>query len=343
MSNQKTIVYIGNFLSANKQNPAPNVVLTEALKATHNVFFASAKQNVICRLFDMVRCVLRHRSANTIVVIDVFSSLAFYFAVLVSLLCRLINQRYVLVLHGGDLPNRYKTSPKLCATIFSNAISVVSPSVYLKEKTECVFPVSVMVISNPLNIKMYKPIQRTYAAPSLVWLRSFHTIYNPQMAIHVLNRLRKEFPDASLLMIGPDKDGTMAACKLLVESYQLEKFIEFTGFLEKPEMIRRASECNIFINTTNFDNAPVTLLEALALGIPVVSTNVGGIPYLVKNREDAILVDSNDIDAMVNGITRVMHDSMLRNQLIRGGLKNIQKRDIHDVVKQWEIVLNETL
>ena len=343
MPNRTTIVYIGNFLSSNKQNPAPNVILTEALKETYNVFFASAKLNVVIRFFDMVRCVLRHRSSKSIVIIDVFSSLAFYFAVSISLLCRLINQRYVLVLHGGDLPNRYKTSRKLCTTIFSNALKVVSPSMYLKENTECVFPVSVMVISNPLNVRLYKPIQRTYAAPSLVWLRSFHAIYNPQMAIHVLNHIRKDFPDASLLMIGPDKDGTMAACKLLVESYHLEKFVEFTGFLEKPEMIRRASECNIFINTTNFDNAPVTLLEALALGIPVISTNVGGIPYLVKNGQDAILVDPNDIDAMVNGITQVMHDTMLRNQLIKGGLENILKRDIQQVVKQWEIVLNETL
>lgn len=289
----------------------------------------------------MLLTVWYRSSKSSVVIIDVFSSWAFYYAVCVSALCRVLNQPYFLVLHGGDLPQRYQRSPRLCAVMFTSSRQIVSPSRYLKERTESNFPVSVQIISNPLKLELYKAMPRAYDAPRIVWLRAFHTIYNPQMAIEVLYELKKIYAHASLCMIGPDKDGSMESCKKLVASYHLEDSVEFTGFLEKQEMIAKASACNIFLNTTQVDNTPVSLLEALALGIPVVSTNVGGIPYLVTNSYDCVLVEPNDVSAAVDAIRQIMDDGDFRDRLITNGLGNARNRGVNSVIKQWEALLHE--
>ena len=78
------------------------------------------------------------------------------------------------------------------------------------------------------------------------------------------------------------KDGSMEACKEYAAEEKLP--VKFTGKLEKNEWIKISADAGIFINTSNIDNTPVSLMEAMALGLPVVSTNVGGIPYLIEDR-----------------------------------------------------------
>jgi glycosyltransferase involved in cell wall biosynthesis len=336
----KRIIYIGNFLTSKKQNPAPHVLLTEAFERKTDVIRSSSKKNLVLRVLDMLLTVWHRNSKDSVVIIDVFSSLAFYYAVCVSALCKVLRRPYFLVLHGGDLPQRYQRSPRLSAVMFSNSYQIISPTRYLKERTESNFPVSVQVISNPLNLELYKATPKAYDAPRILWLRAFHHIYNPQMAIEVLYELKKIYPYASLCMVGPDKDGSMESCKRLVASYHLEDCVEFTGFLEKKVMIEKASTCNVYLNTTQVDNTPVSLLEALALGIPVVSTNVGGIPYLVTNGYDCVLVESNNVPATVDAIKHIMDDVDFRDRLIINGLKNVQKRGVTSVIKQWETLLN---
>ena len=85
--------------------------------------------------------------------------------------------------------------------------------------------------------------------------------------------------DATLAMIGPDVDGSLTKVKDLARKKNLD--VNFTGKLSKPEWINYSKDFNVFINTTNFDNTPVSVIEAMALGLPVVSTNVGGMPFLI--------------------------------------------------------------
>ncbi|MDZ7648841.1 MAG: glycosyltransferase family 4 protein [Cytophagales bacterium] len=119
-----------------------------------------------------------------------------------------------------------------------------------------------------------------------------HKLYNPLLAIDILREVKLAFPSASLCMIGPDKDGSLALTKNRVIELGLEDAVTFTGILSKEEWPIRSVDYDIFINTTNFDNMPISVIEAMALGLAIVSTNVGGLPYLIEDEKDGLLVNA---------------------------------------------------
>ena len=91
----------------------------------------------------------------------------------------------------------------------------------------------------------------------------------------------------------------------------------------------------MFINTTHFDNTPISVIESMALGLPVISTNVGGIPYLLKHDYNALLVNDNDVEDMTNQIIRLMKEPKLSTTLSENGKQLIKNFDWDIVKNQW--------
>ena len=120
---------------------------------------------------------------------------------------------------------------------------------------------------------------------------------------------------------------------------QLQLNVFFTGKLSKEEWVTLSKNYDIFINTTHFDNTPVSVIEAIALGLPIVSTNVGGITYLLEDRKTALLVDDNDVDGMVNAVREIIHNKTLKDELVKNARKLIQDFDWKAVKNKWDEVL----
>ena len=108
-------------------------------------------------------------------------------------------------------------------------------------------------------------------------------------------------------MVGPDKDGSLSVVKQKATDLDVLDSIYFTGRLSKKEWISKSCDFSFFINTTNADNTPVSVMEAMALGFPVITTNVGGIPYLFINGVEGIQVPANDANAMADAIIIPMY------------------------------------
>jgi len=281
----------------------------------------------------MLFTIVKHRK-NTIVLIATYSTSAFYFAYSCGRLCRLLNIPYVPLLHGGNLPERITSSPRLAEHYFSNSKMNVAVSGYLQKMLlarnwKCV------VIPNAIAISQYPFKLRTAIEPKLLWVRSFHKVYNPQMAIQVLSALRKIYSNATLTMVGPDKDDSLNDCRKLVANLGLQDYVVFTGRLSKKEWVQLAKTHDIFINTTNADNLPVSVIEAMALGMIVISTNVGGMPYLVRDDVNGLLVDVNDIADMANKVIHVCGDTSPAEKLSTNAFTTSKQFDCAVVMQQW--------
>ena len=285
----------------------------------------------------MMITTIRVSSKVDYVLIDTYSTQNFWFAFFVSQLCRVLNLKYIAKLHGGDLPNRLKKSPFLCDLIFNNAYKVTAPSLYLLDAFKDKYSKNLIYIPNTIELKKYEYFVRDFDVPKILWVRSFSKIYNPKMAIQVAADLRDEFPNVTLCMVGPDKENLINSCKEFANKLNIA--VTFTGKLSKEEWATLSKDFNVFINTTHFDNTPISVIEAMALGLPVVSTNVGGIPFLLKDNENAFLVNDNDSKAMVEAIKKIFSCRTNSHNLISNARRLIEDFDWNTVKIQWFEIL----
>lgn len=334
----KKLLYIGNKLAGKGTSPTSIDILGPLLEQEgFTLYYASSKKNKILRLLDMVFSLIKHRNNVDYMLIDTYSTANFWYAVVLGKLSKIMRLKYLPLLHGGKLPERLSKSPRICENLFKNAYLNIAPSAFLETHFKQNGFGNIQVIPNSIRLTDYAFKKRFQVRPRLLWVRAFAEIYNPLLALQIFNKLIKEYPDASLCMVGPDKDGSLEKCRKFAKNHQLT--VDFTGKLTKNEWINRAADFDIFINTTHFDNTPVSVIEAMALGLPVISTNVGGIPYLLENGVNALLVDDNDTEGFVNGVKDLLKTPEQALKMAENGRKTAAGFDWNSIKLQWEKVL----
>ncbi len=332
------LLYIGNALSKKGKTTSTIDTLGAHLGENYSVKMASDKSNKILRILDMIWLVITNSTKADVVLIDTYSTVNFYYAFIISQLCRVFKIKYINILHGGNLETRLKTNPKLSALIFKNAYKLIAPSNFLKSVFENYGYKNIKYVPNSIEIENYGYKERSIESINLLWVRSFSKIYNPQLAVLVLEALLQKGYDAKLTMIGPEVDGVLSETKKLVANKKLT--VNFTGKLTKQEWIKLSQKSNVFINTTNFDNTPVSVIEAMALGLPIVSTNVGGIPFLINNGEDGLLVSQDNIEEMVQAILKFKNNNDFRLKTTKNARKKVEKFDWKEVRLKWQQLLS---
>ena len=293
----RCIVYLGSATVGHQNNTpdtsAPLIELWRQME--YDVHFASNASVPIIRLIHQLWTVVTQARKNPIVVIDTYSTRSFYGAVLLSNCCLLLGLKYMPILHGGLLPKRLSSKARFTQAYFAKAARLIAPSAYLARYAgQQGWPVA--IIPNGLDLEDYpfnpqtSPENKQHMLnPKILWLRAFDAIYRPELALEIFKLIQEHYPQAELYMVGPDKGGRMAACKKYAAQNQLK--VHFPGKLSKPHWKEIAQECSIFLNTSSIDNAPVSVSEAMALGLVVVSAHVGGMGDLLDHGRAGFLID----------------------------------------------------
>lgn len=335
---KKNLLYIGNKLSGKGSNVTTIETLGRLLSSEgFQVAYASEKQNQLLRLAEMLWETFSLRNQIDYILIDTYSTSGFWFAYLTSQLCRMLGKKYIPILHGGNLPDRLQCNPILCRQLFGNAHRNVAPSQYLLKEFQKSGFSNVIFIPNTIEIKNYSFTERSAVLPRLLWVRALAPIYNPKMALAVLQELSKKYPNSKLCMVGPDRAPYAEEIKRDASTANLK--VTFTGRLPKEHWIDLSKDYDIFINTTHLDNTPVSIMEAMALGFPIVSTNVGGIPFLLSDDIEGLLVADNDVQGMVIALEKLLTDPLLTKRFSLNARSKATTWDWETVKKSWIALL----
>ena len=338
---KQNILYIGNKLSKQGNTPTGIDIFEPLLKQDYNLKCVSDKKNRVARMIDFMFSIIVNRIDCDLILIDTYSTLNFYYAIFSSLLARLFKIPYILILRGGNLEYRLKSSSILSGILFRKAYCLIAPSEFLKNRFK-EYGYNVKVLPTPINNNffMIKPKQITKAR--LLWVRKFHSIYNPTMAVKVLKILIDKNYDIKLTMVGPDIDGSKRDCEILAQNYGIEDHIEFTGLIKKDDLATYYSKNNIFINTTNVDNTPLSVLEAMASSLIIISTDVGGIRYLL-NEKNAYLVKINDVQEMSNKIIEIIKNQASSIDKISRAKYDALDYKWENLKEHWIDVINKSI
>lgn len=332
------VLYIGNILSVHGGSIGFIETLTPRLASRYTIKAVSSIQSKPIRLLHMLISVWQFRNTCKVVLIDCFSTQAFWFAYSVGKFCKLLKIPYIPIVRGGDFVNRLTSSKKECDFLFTQSYLTIVPSKFLEfHFNQARYRVT--YIPNFIELQKYPFKQRENIHPTILWVRAFHKIYNPVLAVEVLDQLG--IADATLCMVGGDTDGTRVLVEHRIAALGLTDRVILPGRLLKTEWLKLSQQYDIFINTTTIDNMPVSVIEAMALGLPVVSTNVGGIPYLLEHEKDGILVPSNDADGMCKAILELLHNPNLTKKISTEAREKVEEFDWEKVKLKWFEVLDQ--
>jgi glycosyltransferase involved in cell wall biosynthesis len=336
----KKLLYIGNKLSGQGNTVTSIETLGGFLESEGVIiYYASSKRNKIVRMLDMLLKTVKYSRKVDFVLIDTYSTINFWYALIISQICRFLKVKYIPKLHGGNLPYRLEKSEFFSKLIFNNAYINIAPSKYLYDNFKKKGFENLIYIPNTIELSNYPFEEKKYDFPRLLWVRSFSKIYNPLMALKVFELVKQKYPNATLTMVGPRKDESNEEAIQYSEKNNLN--VEFTGKLTKKEWIELSKKTNVFINTTHFDNTPISVIEAMALGLPVVSTNVGGIPYLITHNENGFLVEDSDVDGMASQILKICSNDIKMEEITNSARKLVSNFDWDKVKFLWFKLLNE--
>ena len=145
-------------------------------------------------------------------------------------------------------------------------------------------------------------------------MRGFHGIYAPWVPAEALVLLKDEFPNITLVMTGGNKfDGSLERTKQIITENSLHQEVSIKGFLEKPHLEAAVHTADLLINTPVIDNTPVSVMQAMASGLCIVSTNVEGLPDLIDDGIDGLLVPPDDPKAVATAVRRILTEPGLAN------------------------------
>jgi glycosyltransferase involved in cell wall biosynthesis len=335
-----TVLLVGNFLSASVGNRGVCEDLADRLRgAGWGVITTSPRRGRVSRLADMLATVCRRRREYDIANVDVYSGPAFFWAEAVAWALRRAAKPYALTLHGGALPEFAARWPGRVRRLLASAEAVTVPSGFLLESLQPYRP-DLRLIPNALDLPLYPFRHRAAPRPRLVWVRAFHEIYDPALAIRVLAEIRARHPEATLEMVGPDKhDGSFERTRAVAAELGVSAAVRFTGTVAKRRVPERIDDADIFLNTTTIDNTPVSVMEAMACGACVVSTRIGGVPHLVRDGEEGLLAPPRDPRAMAAAVERLLGEPGLAARLSMAARVKTQAFDWDVVLPQWEDLL----
>jgi glycosyltransferase involved in cell wall biosynthesis len=227
------VCIIGHLLGRN-----PGFVTTQGLitadlfsKSGYDVISVSSKVNRVSRLSDMILTIIRNRKEIDVLIVEAYSGLSFLMTDAVSLVSSILKIPAVAVLHGGSLPEFVVQFPRWTSRVFRRFSEIVSPSDFLRKVVKGIGFDS-RIIPNVIDLDKYPYTLRSHVKPRLLWMRGFHDIYNPRMAVATLDLIRREYPEATMVMAGADK-GLEAGVKRLVLDLGLTTNVRFPGFLDE--------------------------------------------------------------------------------------------------------------
>jgi glycosyltransferase involved in cell wall biosynthesis len=220
------------------------------------------------------------------------------------LIGRLLRRAVVLNYHSGEADDHLQRWPRSAETMRFLADAVAVPSGYLHQvfKRRAFDPV---VISNIVPARDCQYRRREGFSPRVLSNRNLEPMYDVGTVVEAFALIQRKHPAATLTIAGDGSERSALEAK--VSALQL-RGVRFVGRTEPYAMTELYDQADLYLNASLIDNQPLSLIEAMLSGVPVVSTRSGGIPWVVRHDETGLLVEPGDAHALAAGALALLDD-----------------------------------
>ncbi len=189
------------------------------------------------------------------------------------------------------------------------------------------------IVPNIIDTELFRPARAGSATPHLIVTRNLEPIYDIAMALRAFSLILQDTPHAKLTVAGSGPDHQ--ALTSLAGELGISEAVTFSGRLDRGRMAELYRSASVMINPSRIDNMPNSVLEAMASGVPVVSTDVGGIPFIVRDGITGLLCRAGDHAAIAAAVQRILRDQALAARLRDAALIEVQQYTWSRVRQTW--------
>ena len=245
---------------------------------------------------------------------------------------KLYRKRVVLNYRSGEASDHLARSPRAVRTM-RLADEIVVPSGYLV-RVFAEFALHARAILNFVEMDGIEHHERASIRPVFLSNRNLEPLYNVACTLRAFAIIQREEPDARLTVVGDGSE--RGALESLARDLQLRN-VEFAGKVPPDQMRVFYTAADVYLNSPNIDNMPNSVIEAFASGIPVVTTNAGGIPFIVTHGETGFMVACNDHEALArHALALVRTPALARTVASRAREVALARYVWEAVAAEWE-------
>ena len=244
---------------------------------------------------------------------------------------RLLRRPVLVHYHSGEAPDHLARSRLARWTLARLADVIVAPSAFLQE-VFARFGLRADVVHNTVDFERFPFRPRGALRPQLVSTRNLEKDYNVACTLRAFAILQGRYPDASLTVVGDGRQ--RPALETLAVELGLRQ-VRFTGRVAPADIPRYYDEADIYVQTPDIDNMPLSVLEAYASGAPVVATNVGGLPSMLTDGVHGLLATANDHHSVAARIIDLLEDPERAARLAANAYERCRQYTWEAVRPEW--------
>lgn len=266
-------------------------LLRNLREENHTADIFSTKTSFFRRLMLPLR--LRSKARNyDILHIHCCSGWGFLPAVVGVPVGRWLKKRIVVTYHGGGGERFFDEHPQLVHHFLTRTDTNIVLSGFLARIFEK-HHLPYTIIPNILEFDAAQYRVREKLLPHYICTRAHEPLYNISCILRAFQKVQEKYPEARLTLVG---DGSEHEFLMQLSESLGVRNVTFTGRVDNDEIYQQLDHADVFLSSPRVDNMPVSILEAMNAGLLVISSRVGGVPYMVEDGETGLLFE-NDSDA----------------------------------------------
>jgi L-malate glycosyltransferase len=246
------------------------------------------------------------------------------------LVAKTLGTKILVNYRSGEARDHLRRSP-IARHVLSKADRLVVPSGYLVEVL-AEFGLQAQIVPNIVDLSQFRYRRRTPLQPHLICTRGFHPYYGIDIVVRAFAEIQKTYPEAQLDLVG---GGALeSSIRELITRLRLSN-VKFLGVVSRQEIGRFYDRADIFVNASNLDNMPVSVLEAFASGTPVATTEPEGMNYIVMHERTGLLSPPGNPSALAQNIFKLLREPEVAARLAENAFEESRQYHWAAVRDRW--------
>jgi glycosyltransferase involved in cell wall biosynthesis len=256
---------------------------------------------------------------------------------------RLLKIPYVIYGRGSDvyLPDWFT---KLTAKgILKNASTVIALTEHMKDAMQAIYSRDIIVVPNGINLNEVAEKETEGGNPSkrVLFVGRLHPVKGTQYLLGAMSIVHRELREAKLILVGDGEE--REHLETLTDNLGIRECVEFAGRVPHERVKDYMNRAEVFVLPSLSEGFPVTILEAMACGLPVVATRVGGVPDIIKNGTNGYLVDTMNQEQIAEALLNLLQDKQLRKDISENNREGVRRYRWDAVAATLEGVYQKSL